>query len=341
MNRATCSYPQRFVTVCIALVLLSVIPTAHRCFALDSTKIFFAGDSAATYCRESSDGPDLYHESLFSRLKASPPPGFTVEPSHDIIAREPCSLSHPDEGAYGALKIIDWNTECVDGTGNGICSWYCDDCPEPECTIHRSITLSGSEADWCCCASRRACIDQSDAQYVILNLVASDLLQLFHFYGGDVDLVIEEAINLTNYLTAQGHIVIWLSHYPIGYGSLGNGETACSGILTCIEAINSNSEYFYEQFIPWINTQPDVHLIDFFEYIKQTYEPATSFISEYGYDNIHLNPSGHQLFHDYVYLQLNTILPNDFDGDGVTNDLDNCWYVENPSQEDSDSDCIY
>ena len=64
--------------------------------SFDNTKIFFAGDSSTTYCRQSTGGPDLYQESLFSRLKASPPSGFTIEPQQAIVSREPCSLSNPE-----------------------------------------------------------------------------------------------------------------------------------------------------------------------------------------------------------------------------------------------------
>ena len=309
------------------LFLLLYASLAAQSFSFDNTKIFFAGDSATTYCYESLGGPDLYYDSLFSRLKASSPPGFTIEPLQDIVAQEPCGTSHTEVNGYGALKILDWNTECTDPSGTGVCSWSCNDCPEPECEIHRSIKAIGGEADWCCCASRRACIDQSDAQYVILSFIGNDLLQLFNFYGGDVDQVVEEARSLTNHITAQGRTVIWLSFYPAGYGSLGNGETTCSDVLACLLAINSNVEYFHEQFIPWTTSQPDVYMIDFFGYIKETYAPdPISFIDTYGYDGLHLKPGGHQVFYDFLYPRLTALLAEigDQDGDGISNALDNC-----------------
>jgi hypothetical protein len=313
--------------VILLVIIINLSIFLHNSFSFDNTKIFFAGDSSTTYCRESITGPDLYFESLFSRLKASPPPGFIIEPSQDIVSLEPCSLSHPDVNGYGALKVLDWNTQCTDASSNGICSWSCNNCPLPECEINRSTILFGGEADWCCCASRRSCIDQSDAQYVILNLLANDLLQLFKFYNGDVDLVIEEAKSLTNYIMAQGRTVIWLTFYPVGYGSLGNGESSCADVLSCLLVANSNAEYFYDQFIPWITSQPDVYLIDFFGYIKDTYVPnPISFINTYGYDGVHLKPGGHQIFYDYVFPRLTTLLTeiNDQDGDGIFDNLDNC-----------------
>jgi len=301
-------------------------------FSFDNTKIFFAGDSSTTFCRESTSGSDLYLESLFSRLRAVPPSGFTIEPQQDIVSREPCTSSHPDTSGYGGLKILDWNTECSGPFGEGVCSWFCSDCPTPECNINKSSDLFGGELDWCCCASRRSCIDQSDAQYVILNLLGNDLLQLFKFYSGDVDLVIEEAQSLTNYVTSQGRTAIWLTFYPIGYGSFGNGETGCSSVLSCLTAVNSNAEYFYEQFIPWVISQPDVHLIDFFGHIKETYTPnPINFIDTHGYDGIHLKPSGHQIYYDYVYSGLTALLAEigDQDGDGTLNGIDNCQTTPN------------
>ena len=307
--------------------------------SFDNKKIYFAGDSTSTYCRELTDGPDLYYDSLFSRLKVSPPLGFTIEPVQEIVTSEPCSSSHPDISGYGGLKIVDWNTECTDTSDSGICSWSCNDCPVPECEIHRSSTLFGGEADWCCCASRRSCLDQSDAQYIILNLLPNDLIQLFKFYDSDTDLIVEEAKALTNYITAQGRTVIWLTFYPIGSGgSLGNGKSTCSDVFSCLFSANSNAEYFYEQFNPWIINQPDVHLIDFFGYIKEAFAPdPMTFITIYGYDNIHLNPSGHEIYYDFVYPQLTNLLAgvDDRDGDGVSDIADNCPEKYNPNQEDT------
>lgn len=316
---------------------LAVSLTTHG-FSFDNTKIFFAGDSSTTFCRQSVSGPDLYQESLFSRLQASPPPGFIIEPQQDIISRDPCGISDPDGSGYGGLKILDWNTECTDTSGNGICGWTCSDCPDPECEINRSALPLGGEADWCCCGSRKACIDQSDAQYVILNIAGNDLLQLFKFYQGDVDLVVEEAQSLTNYITAQGRTAIWLNFYPIGYGSLGGGETPCANSLACLFATNSNAEYLYGILIPWISSQPNVYLIDFFGYINEAYaQNPLSFINAYGYDGVHLTPAGHQIYYDYVYPQLTDILTgiNDQDGDGVADISDNCPSDYNPNQEDA------
>jgi hypothetical protein len=168
-------------------------------------------------------------------------------------------------------------------------------------------------------------------------MLGNDLLQLFKFYSGDVDLVIEEAQSLTSYVTAQGRIAIWLTFYPLGYGSLGNGESSCYDTLTCFLATNSNAEYFYEQFLPWITSQPNVYLIDFFGHIKATYAPnPISFIDIHGYDGIHLKPSGHQIYYDFVYPQLASILAetNDQDEDGIYDIIDNCPDHYNPSQED-------
>jgi lysophospholipase L1-like esterase len=334
------------IQLCISAFLLFLILSvslATHCLSFDNTRIFFAGDSSTTYCRESSGGADLYQQSLFSRLQASPPPGFIIEPQQAIISRDPCGISDPDGSGYGGLKILDWNTECTDASGNGICGWFCYDCPDPECEINRSELPLGGEADWCCCGSRRACIDQSDAQYVILNLAGNDLLQLFKFYGGDVDLVVAEAKSLTNYVTSQGRTAIWLNFYPIGYGSLGGGETSCSNSLACLFATNSNAEYFYAQFIPWIESQPAAYLIDFFGYIKATYaQNPLSFINTYGYDSIHLKPGGHQIYYNYVYPRLSEIVSgsNDQDGDGVPDASDNCPQTANADQADMDNDGI-
>jgi lysophospholipase L1-like esterase len=291
------------------LLLILNLSLATHSFSFDINKIFFAGDSSTTHCRKSIIAPDSYFESLFSRLQSSPPPGFIIEPSRDIRSLHPCSILHPNFSGYGGLKILDWNTECTDASGGGVCSWSCSDCPLSAYDINRPSGLLGFEAFWCCCASRRSCIDQSDAQYVILNLLGNDLLQLFKFYGSDVDQVVEEAKLLTNYITAQGRKVIWLTSYPLGYGNLGNGESPCSDALACLFEVNSNAEYFYEQFLPWITSQSDVYLIDFFRYIKETYAPnPISFINKYGYDGIHLKPSGHQIYYDFVYPQLVSIL---------------------------------
>lgn len=319
-----------FLTLTVSLVTTGV--------SFDNTRIFFAGDSAATFCLQTVSGPDLYQESLFSRLKVSPLPGFIIEPQQDILSRTPCSLSNPDGSGYGGLKILDWNTACTDASGNGMCSWSCYDCPDPECEINRNSLPLGGEADWCCCGSRKSCVDQSDAQYIILSLLGNDLLQLFKFYGNDVDLVVEEAKTLTNFITSQGRTVIWLSFYPLGYGSLGNGESACSDPLSCLFAANSNAEYFYGQFIPWINNQSDVYLIDFFDYIKETYAPnPATFINTYGYDGVHLTPAGHQIYYDYVYSRLTALLTqiNDQDRDGVPDISDNCPNYYNPNHEDT------
>jgi hypothetical protein len=172
----------------------------------------------------------------------------------------------------------------------------------------------------------------------MLNLLGNDLLQLFKFYDGDVDLVIEEAKSLTNYITTQGRSVIWLTFYPVGYGTLGNGASSCADVLSCLFAVNSNAEYFYEQFFPWIISQPDVYLIDFFGHINATYAPnPISFIDTHGYDGIHLKPSGHQIYYDFVYPQLAGILSeiNDQDEDGIYDIIDNCPGHYNPDQEDA------
>lgn len=337
LKKMTCNL--QFLIQVVLLFPIIYLSLCVQGLSFDNTKIYFSGDSTTTFCRELTGGPDLYYDSLFSRLKASPPPGFTIEPFQDILSKEPCSSSHPEVSGYGGLKILDWNTECTDAFDNGMCGWSCNDCPVPECEIHRSTLLFGGEADWCCCASRRSCIDQSDAQYVILALLANDLIQLFKFYGSDTDLVIEEAKSLTNYITDQGRTVIWLTFYPLGNGgSLGNGNSACSDVFSCLFSANSNSEYFYEQFDPWITNQPDVYQIDFFEYIKATYplDPMT-FITIYGYDSIHLNPGGHEIYFDFVYPQLTSILAeiDDPDGDGISGSGDNCPNHFNPNQEDT------
>jgi hypothetical protein len=341
MKRVTAKIKFLIFPSLLSLTLV-VLLTGHSA-AFDTARMFFAGDSGATYCRQSSGGADLYQQSLFGRLQASPPPGYIIEPQQSILARDPCSLSNPDGSGYGGLKILDWNTACTDASGNGICGWSCYDCPDPECEINRNALQFGGEADWCCCASRKSCIDQSDAAYVILNVINNDLFQLFKFYGRNVDLVVEEAKILTNYLTGQGRTVIWLSYYPIGYGSLGRGETACSDQLSCLFAANSNAEYFYSRLIPWIDSQPNVYLIDFFAYIKATYASnPLSFINTYGYDGLHLTPAGHQIYYDYVYPRLTAIVTGstDQDGDGVPDDADNCPVTANADQADMDLDGI-
>ncbi len=329
------------VVLLLPIIFLSL---SVKGLSFDNTKIYFAGDSTTTYCRELSSGPDLYYDSLFSRLRASPPEGFTVEPVQDIFSQEPCSLSHPDISGYGGLKILDWNTACTDAFDTGICSWSCNDCPVPECEIHRSSIPSGSETGWCCCASRRSCIDQSNAQYIILNLLANDLIQLYKFYSGDTDLIVEEAKSLTNYIAAQGRTVIWITFYPIGDGGvLGTGKNSCSDYPSCLLTVNSNAQYFYAQFTPWVNSQPDVFLINFFSYITETHmDNPAHFITLNGYDGIHLQPSGHHIYYNFVYQQLTNILEEiaDQDGDGVSNITDNCPLDYNPNQEDSDGNGI-
>ena len=341
MKKLTFKIKLYFYTFLLFLTLNVFLAT--HCLSFDNTRIFFAGDSGTTYCRQSTSGPDLYQQSLFSRLQASPPPGFLIEPQQSILSEDPCSLSDPEGSGYGGLKILDWDTACTDVSGNGVCGWSCYECPDPECEINRNALQFGGEADWCCCASRKSCIDQSDARYIILSVINNDLLQLFKFYGSDVDLVVEEAKVLTTYLTGQGRTVIWLNYYPIGYGSLGNGESACSDPLSCLFAANSNAEYFFERFIPWINSQSNVHLIDFFRYIKETYASnPLSFINTFGYDGVHLTPAGHQIYYDYVYPRLTEIVAgiNDQDGDGVPDASDNCPQTANADQADIDNDGI-
>ena len=333
----------KFLFLPSLLSLTLVVLLSGHSAAFDTAGIFFAGDSGATYCRQSSSGTDLYQQSLFGRLQASPPAGFIIEPPQAILARDPCNLSNPDGSGYGGLKILDWNTECTDASGNGICGWSCSDCPDPECEINRNALQFGGEANWCCCASRKSCIVQSDAQYIILNVINNDLFQLFKFYGRDADMVVEEAKTLTNFLTSQGRTVIWLSYYPIGYGSLGNGESACSDPLSCLLAANSNAEYFYARLIPWINSQSNVYLIDFFGHIKETYASnPLGFINTYGYDGVHLTPAGHQIYYDYVYPRLTAIVTGgtDQDGDGIPDDADNCPAIANADQADMDLDGI-
>jgi len=342
-----------FTIFCTFTFLVSVIFVSSQSFAFDETKIFFAGDSSTTYCRYSETGSDLYLQSLFSMLQVTPPPGFIIEPQNDIVSEKPCNYSEGyDINGYGELKILDWNTECVDSYGTGVCSWLCADCPEPACEVNAPSDIWGNTADWCCCGSRRACIDQSDAKYVILNLVSNDLFQLFKFYDGDVDQVVAEAQDLISSLTAEGRSVIWLSYCPmkpdpfwVGDGELGNGKTYCDDVTSCFDALNSNAEYFYEQILPWIDNQPKVHIIDFFTYIKETYSSdPRSFIDSYGYDvfygYIHLTPEGHQIYFDYVYPRLTQILgvTSDSDGDGIDDLDDNCPNAPNPDQLDSDGD---
>jgi hypothetical protein len=147
-----------------------------------------------------------------------------------------------------------------------------------------------------------------DAKYVLLELVANDLWHVYNFYNRDVDLVVDKAKALTTYLKNQGRTVIWLSYCPLGYGSLGGGEKNCTSWLNCLNAINSNTEYFWSKFIPWLNTQQNVYFIDFFSYVKTTYGANDNFINQYGFDDIHMKPSGHQIYYDYVYAELAQIL---------------------------------
>jgi hypothetical protein len=288
-------------------VFLTIVLQSQNGFAFDAHKIFFAGDSGATWCRASASGPDLSIYSMFSSLKASPPPGFIIEPEQAVPTSNPCSSDEPGTSGYGGLKILDWYTLCTDPAGTGVCSWSCTECPETNCPVNNNGKLIGT-TNWCCCASRRACIDQSDAQYVILELVANDLWQLYRYYNRDVDRVVEQAKALTAYLTGAGRKVIWVSYAPIGYGSFGGGEVACSSWLACLDGINSNTEYFYSKFIPWLITQDNVYLIDFFTYVKNTYGANYNFINQYGFDSIHLKPDGHQIYYDFVYRELLSIL---------------------------------
>ena len=258
----------------------------HKGFVLDNRKIFFAGDSSGTCCHTSMHGNDVYQESLFNRLREFPPPGFTIEPHRPIKSITPCNASQPRDSGYGGLKILDWRAESLDPRGNGVCGWTCLDCPEPD-----GVREGKKESELCCCASRKSCIDQSVAQYVILLLLNNDLLHLYDLYGGDVDRVVEAAKGLISDLTSQSRIVIWISYSPIGLGKLGKGEKSCSGLMRCLFAINSNAEYFYAQLIPWIEKQPRVHIIDFFGHIKQLYGSSVKrFYKTYQYDKTHLNP---------------------------------------------------
>ncbi len=296
---------------CVTFLILFLSLLCGTSFALDTHKIFFASDSGSTWCRESSSGPDLYYDSLFSLLKISPPPGFTVLPDRDLPSEAPCSNSKPNINGVGGLKILDWYTACNDAAGNGNCSWSCSECQTASnCPVYRNHNLFEQDVDWCCCASRRACLDQTDAKYVLLELVANDLWHVYNFYNRDVDLVVEKAKALTTYLKNQGRTVIWLSYCPLGYGSLGRGEQNCTSWLNCLNAINSNTEYFWSKFVPWLNIQQDVYFIDFFSYVKATYGANANFINQYGFDKIHLKPNGHQIYYGYVYAELIRILGN-------------------------------
>jgi len=276
----------------VLLLLLVLMLSRQKALAFDSSKIFFAGDSTGTCCYESIDGEDLYQASLFNRLRANPPAGMIIEPDRDIKSILPCNPHQPNESGYGGLKIYDWATECVDSSGNGVCNWSCD--------------MTELE---CCCTFRRGCIEQSDAQYVILALLNNDLNYLDTFYHGDVKLVIEAAKSLVMSLTRQGRTVIWISYSPIGYGNLGGGRVPCRNTSSCFFAINSNAEYFYQQFIPWIHDQQGVYIIDFFNHIKEIYGSHVSQFSDlYQYDGVHLNPAGHQIYYDFVYTKLQDIL---------------------------------
>jgi hypothetical protein len=330
----------------LSLLILSIL--CGTGLALDAHKIYFASDSGSTWCRDSNSGPDLYQYSLFSLLKVSPPPSFTILPDIDIPTAGPCSTSNPDINGVGGLKILDWYTACDDSSGNGICSWSCSECgAASSCPIYRNKNMYELDVDWSCCASRRACFDQTDAQYVLLELVTNDLIQVYNFYNHDVDLVVDKAKELTSYLNNQGRTVIWLSYCPVDAGSLGGGETDCTSFFDCKYAENSNTEYFWSKFTPWLNTQQNVYFIDFFTYVKATYGADDNFINQYGYDGIHLNPSGHQIYYDYVYDNLAQILNttntsttiepttttvqpttttsiNDTDGDGNPDTEDNC-----------------
>jgi len=276
------------------VLLLSLVLTlsGQKALAFDSSKIFFAGDSTGTCCFGSVNGEDLYPASLFNRLRAAPPFGMSIEPDRDIKSTLPCNPFQQNESGYGGLKIYDWATECVDSSGNGVCNWSCN--------------MTDLE---CNCSFRRGCIDQSDAQYVILALLNNDLNNLDTLYHGDVKLVIEAAKSLIMSLTRQGRTVIWLSYSPIRYGKLGGGRMLCSNTSSCFFAINSNAEYFYRELIPWIHNQQGVYIIDFFNHVKESYGSHVSqFSNLYQYDGVHLNPAGHQLYYDFVYAKLQEIL---------------------------------
>ena len=299
---------------CALVLMLCLILSSQSIYALDDTKIFFAGDSTGTCCLASLYGEDLYQESLFNMLRDTPPSGFIIEPDREIKSLIPCNTSQPDESGYGGLKILDWQTECVDASGNGVCSWSCSDCPHPDFVQYRFREGLFRRSHDCCCSARKSCIDQSDAQYVMLALLNNDLLNLYDLYNGDVDLVVEAAKSLITDLTEQGKTVIWISYCPIRYGALGKGKISCSNLITCTYAINSNAEYFYEQITPWIENQPQVYLIDFFSHIKEMYgQEVTYFTDTYQYDGFHLNTNGHQLYYDFVYEQLKEIVTTEAD----------------------------
>lgn len=285
------SFGLAFFTIAPLLALILMIP-GQKAMAFDSSKIFFAGDSTGTCCYESVNGEDIYQASLFNRLRAAPPAGMRIEPDRDIKSILPCNPFQPNESGYGGLKIYDWATECVNSSGNGVCNWSCN------------------KTDFeCCCSFRRGCIDQSDAQYVILALLNNDLNNLDTLYHGDVNLVIEAAKSLIMSLTRQGRTVIWISYSPIGYGKLGRGRVFCRNTSSCFFAINSNAEYFYEHLIPWIQKQQGVYIIDFFNHIKETYgSNVPQFSDVYQYDGVHLNPQGHEMFYDFVYTKLQEIV---------------------------------
>ena len=130
---------QKFcILLCLSVILCRIFLFYDTSYGFDTHKIYFAGDSSCTCCREVLGGPDLCRYSLFSRLKASPPRGFTVLPDMDIPSEEPCSTSQPTISGYVGLKILDWNTACTDSSGNEICSWSCSECPQPPCQINKN-----------------------------------------------------------------------------------------------------------------------------------------------------------------------------------------------------------
>ena len=47
---------------------------------------------------------------------------------------------------------------------------------------------------------------------------------------------------------------------------------------------------------------------------------------------------GSCIYPDEVYLDCNGDCLNDYDGDGICDEIDNCFYVYNPNQQDSDND---